>query len=735
MIAELTVQNSASVASVPSCSSPTLLFAVPPSDTSFHRLGAELCQETWLALARLKQIHFARNKTREAERIAAGLQSLGNKRGTSSASLLRVYYSYSKYGKQVGMVHYPAGDWRCVVDWAKAGPTARQSAFEGSDLCPDRVGLPPDFVHKTWCLLCDRHQRVISEAVRDLLQVWKTGFDSRGDRWTKIDGYAEWPKADPKTGRPAGWTDRNLYRYAPDDFEKTAARQGIQAASQIGIKVSKTRVGLKCLEFVQFDDHEFDFKINFPGQLRSMRPRCFAAADVLTSRCFNLVAKPTFWDADDQVKKTLTEKLFMWFQLANLCDVGYRTDTGSVFHVEHGTAATGKELAERIWLATNKKVSYARSGRFHKPAHGGQFAAPSGGNFRFKAIIEVYWRLINDRLDSLAGQVGKDRLHAPEELERADAYVAKLLKASAAMEPERAAQLIIPRLTWEAFLERLWGKIAAIDADDRHEIEGWQKAKFVIQEFRMAPDALDWQPLSQLPALPGDQALVIYNDDRCNRSRQLSRFEAWQSVYRRDLAAGLITRLPLEAIPAIVGPRNAIVCNGRDSHAVRGGVFTIEDSDIDSDPMEFIAADSNGDRLREGERFVCYLNPVAATHLIVCNSRHQVIAVCPRKNKPAANDEKAVAAELGMQRSWQARALAPMRDRNAEDARAVEFMKRHNAALMEGGKTEAEKARSKTLKRAALTADALLNSDAQPAEQAERPQEARCASFSPESLL
>ncbi len=691
---------------------PVLLFSVPPKDETFSRLTPELCQETWRMLARLKQIHQARKKTVEADRIAAALQRPGNKRGASAGTLLRLYYAYTRYGKQVGEVFYAPGDWRCVVDWAKAGPRAR-ALDTAADVGGQSATLPSDFVRKVWHKLCDRHQRVISEAIRELLTIWQTGFDFDKNRWKTIAGYSAWPVADPRTGRPAGWGDRNLYRYAPDDFERESARIGIQSASRLGLKISKSRVGLKCLQFVQFDDHEFNVKVNFPGQLRSMRPRCFGAADVLTSRLFKMVSKPTFWDEGEEAKKVLTETDFMWFVVSVLCDEGYRTDTGSFFHVEHGTAALRAELAERISHATGGKVSVTRSGRFHKAAHGGQFAPPSGGNFRFKAIVEGIWRMIDDRLDFLPGQTGKDRLHAPEEMERADAYNARLLKAAAAMDPERAASLILGRFTYHDFCQLAFERAAALDADPQHEIEGWEKCKFVIQEFRAAPESLDWQPVTALAQLnPADaHALVarIKHDDRLYRPRRLSRFEAWQREYVSDRQAGLITRLNPELIPTIVGPRHALKCNGEQTLLVTNGVFHIEDSRIDPDPLEFLAQDREGNRLSNGSRFVCYLNPMAPHALIVCDKDHRVLSVCPPKPRPAAIDEHAVHASLGMQRAWYHRALAPVRARNAPDAAAIDFMKRHNAALLEGGKTEQEKQRSKTLKRARLNVEELLD--------------------------
>ena len=683
----------------------SFLFAIPPGDADTHTFGLlphAVRESTLITLARLKQIHESGNVTRESDRIAAGLKTLLNGgRGTSAGTLRRQYYAYTRYGLRdaVGTLKYHPGDWRCVVDWAKAGPRARQATSET---------LPALFL-EFWRTRCENHQRVTSEAYRELITIWQTGFDDQRNRLKEIPGYAEWPKPDPATSRPFGWTQRNLYRYAPDAFERTAARIGIQAASALGLKIRTTRVNLLPFEHVEFDDHEFNLKVNFPGQLRSLRPRCFGVADVLTSCCYSFVSKPTFWDEEEQAKKALTETDFMWFVVSVLTDKGFRTDTGSVLHVEHGTAAIRDDFAQRIHDVTGHKVTVARSGRFHKTAHGGQIAAPSGGNFRFKPIIESYWRMIDDRLDSLPGQVGKDRLHAPEEMERADAYTQKLLKAAVAMDPERAAELIIPRLTWEEFIQAAFEKVSAINSDFEHSLEGWTRAGFLLKEWRPSPNSLDWKPLPALAALPEPErntlAVAISQNDLLYRVRKMARFEALQHSIRKTQSG--ITKLAPEMIPALVGPRHAV--RKGEPLTVNCGVFEFEDWRISSDPLVFIAQDKDGHRFRQGDKFICYANPMAPHCLVACDKDHRVISLCPPMPVAAANDQHAVQASMGLQRSWFARALAAQRTRHAPDAAALEFMRRHNQAVLQGQPSAADKHRAREIRKAALSPETLLD--------------------------
>lgn len=654
---------------------PGLLFTIPPTEEDaqdLRRLPAALQTETRLLLARLQRIHAANNKSKECDLIAAELLRIGKAKGNSKVRLYTHYFHYVKgWTNRCGNTFLP-GDWRSVVNWAKAGPRGRTD--DPAD------ALPADFLN-FWRKLCENHQRVSSEAWRELIQIWETGMDDERTRYKAIPGYATWPEREPKTLVPRGWTYKNLMRHAPDAFERTAARVGIQAASQVGLKLRFSRKGVKVGEFISFDDHEFNVKVNFPGQMRSMRPRCFGAAEYVSGCCFNLTVKPTLWDADEQAKKVLTETDFMWFVVAILTDFGFRADTGTTFLVEHGTAAIREEFEQRIRECTGGAVKVDRSGRFHRPAHGGQFAAPSGGNFRFKPI-EQYWRMIDDRLDGLVGQsgtnAGSTASSKPEELERADAYVSKLLKYAATLPVEQAAQLIIQRLTWNEFLAHAWDKRDAINDDFNHAMRNWEKCGFVTKEFRLRATSNEWFPQAALQKLPEPQRLAlaarIAQDDLLFRVRKLSRAEAL-AKHQHEL-----TKLPLEMIPALVGQRFA--WDGGRQLPVTGGKFMVKDWRISSDPIEFIAADLKGERLREDSKWLAFVNPMSPHILIACDPALRVIGLCPLMPEPAKNDAVAVKHALGLQRSWFKRALAPMNERHAADAEALDFMKQHNAALL-----------------------------------------------------
>jgi hypothetical protein len=655
-------------------------FELPQKDLVFFTtLPASVQDETKLRLQWMRLIATAGKVNPACKQIAATLKTFA--RGFSWQRIRSLWYQF-----QGGTDKYPAGDWRILVNWAKVGT--------------DRRELPAIFVEKVWRKLCEDNQRVTSEAWRELCQIWRTRFDSHGVEWRDLPGYAVWPEAEPETGLPKGWTLQNLGRYTPDKFELAAARIGIQAASNLGLKVRTSRVGLKLGEHVGFDDHEFDVKVNFPGQLQSWRPRCFGAVEDLSDAMPLLVVKPTFWDAEEEQKRVLTERDFMWFVVTYLTTRGYRLDTGTMFFVEHGTAAIRDWFETNITAVTNGKVKVARGGKFNKTAHGGQFAAPGGGNYRFKRLVEQYWRMINDRLASLPGQTGLNRDRNPEEMDRTDNYNNKLLKAAQSMDVERAAQIIFPRLAWNEFVSLAHEKIAAINNERDHKCQGWEKCGFLLKEWRCEPHLLTWNPMPLLAEQSQEVQTSVATNDLLYRVRRMTRAEA----YARH--AQELTTVPVHCIPALVGKNHALR-NG-DPFTVRGGEFEFEDWRIDSDPIRFRALDASGRPLREGDQFIAFCNPMQPDALVICDASLRVISVCPPVDMPAHNDEAGIKRAMGAKNSWTAAKLAAQRGRHEADANAIDFIKRHNAAVLGGTATsQAEKKRVRNVKRFAGSAEQL----------------------------
>jgi hypothetical protein len=285
----------------------------------------------------------------------------------------------------------------------------------------DREHLGRFAFREFWRKLGEQNQRDWAAAHTELVKIWRTGFDFKGRKHTAIPGYDTWPVADEFTDLPDGWSYANLMRHVSDPYDQAAARIGRAKASEHRLQVLTTRVGLKVGQYYEFDDQRVRPKNSLPK--KPMRPLGFGVVDVLSDCIFQTGFKPCLWDYEEEAKRKLTEREFMWFVVAVLTGTGYRRDKiGTRLIVERGTAAIREDFAERLQATLGDYVIVERGGRMGRSAHDGQWDASSKGNFKTKRLIEGMWRIVRDQTASLPAQVGKDRDHAPEQLDGAERY-------------------------------------------------------------------------------------------------------------------------------------------------------------------------------------------------------------------------------------------------------------------------------------------------------------------------
>ena len=289
--------------------------------------------------------------------------------------------------------------------------------------------------------------------------------------------------------RQIAWqTPRRLELQKPDalcagQLRRGGGAQGRFTASMFRPPVCKSRVGLKFLERSEFDDHEWNLKIHYPGQAKAMRPRGFVGAEALSGKLIPSF-KPTLWDPDAEMKKALTERDFhvVHRQLASV-PVGYRTDARGSWLIM-GTAIKDG-FRERLLRATRGQVKVSEPGMFNEPAHGGQFGGKGSGNFKHKPLVETSFNLIDNFFAGLPGQTGLNRLTAPEDMGKREQYFGQLLRAAKTLPDERAAKLMLPFLTWGEFLATAMDLTTAICETGDHEMEGWDELDFHAPEFRL----------------------------------------------------------------------------------------------------------------------------------------------------------------------------------------------------------------------------------------------------------
>jgi hypothetical protein len=627
-------------------------FAIPPQDEDFFasHITHDVQRDIRRLLGLCRLIHASRDRNGvqdECRRLAA----IHLKRGFSASALRTKYYKYIK-----------TGDWRVLWDKAKAP-------------LPSDYKLPGAFLQFVIALM-ENNQRKFAPAHTELIHIWRTHSDFNGKRYDTIPGYQQWPDCDPYGSSPRGWSYANLSRQIArhaSRFTTVSARIGRSAARQHALKVYSSREHVACGEYILFDDHEFDLKINFPKQRRAMRPRGFCAMDLLSACCISKSFKPTLWDEAEEKKRGLTEKDFMWFVVDLLTRIGHRTDErGTAFVVEWGTAAIRDQFEQRIHDATRGLVRIERSGKFGAPAHIGQAEGRTHGNFRFKALIESFFNPLNNFLGSLPGQVGKDRNHSPEQLHGLERENDKLLQIAERLGEEHGLQF--PFLTWREFLDRALYIIDLLNKRTGHKLQGWEKLGFIAKEWRLAstPETL-WLPASNMEQLPPEERRVavalIQSNPALTRSRRLSPQEVWEARQSE------LRPLPLFKLPELLGPDLARELS------VHAGVFEFEDQELDSDPLRFMAVDPRKGRL-DG-KFTCYINPFNLSHLVACDSHNRVMGICARIIPPSRNDIEGIKRQMGNARAWEASALAELNARHIDGARASVARRAHNAGVIE----------------------------------------------------
>lgn len=646
-----------------------LLFSIPPADQQefAEKLSQEVRDEVNVLLSIVKTVFREQNK-QGALRAVAFRNS--NRRGWSLQSLARKYYAYIK-----------SGDWRVLVDRAKAGP-----AFWATD---ERVGLPAEFV-QFWKALCERNQRATAPARRELLKIWR---EHRGIcpatgkiiTYKKILGYDTWPEIEPGSDAPRGWSAANLNRHAPSKFELTAARQGRDAASLYTRKVFTTRAGLRVGQFYLFDDQEYDQKVNFPGSRLAMRPVGLNVLDLFSACCIAWTLKPVLID-DDGVKKKGLEQYMPFLGAHVLCNLGYIPEkNGTTLIVESGTATYREAMIERIAAATNDCVIVHRGQTSNTPAHAGQFHSASKGNPRFKASLESFINYVRNEFAALPGQVGLSRERAPAEMYGRDRANTQLLKAAALLAPERAALLRLPYLPYFQFREIACELYTRINNRTDHDLEGWAKCGHVLQEFMLnlpssspssASSAVktfsesDWHSLNEAQR----SALAPLVTARC---RKLSPQEVWNN------GATSLQKLGSHMLPVLLGPEL-----GEERRVVKGYI-TIENQDLDSDPFRFPASSvlspqSSSLNLAEGSTFLTYQNPFAPDTLILADSKGRYVGELHRQETPCRADADKVAAQIKYASAALAQQLAPVAQRAVPIARARLADLQHNQTVFEG---------------------------------------------------
>jgi hypothetical protein len=496
---------------------------------------------------------------------------------------------------------------------------------------------------------CENNQRGNEVAIRELRRHWKTGV------------VRTETALDVTTGYPRGWSERNLSRYSPNEFEKKAARQGRSAAAAHRPLVYTTRKDLYVGQFYLFDDIWHDHVVNLLDTRQSGRPLEFHGLDLSSAykMCWGMRVRREV----DGVNESLKTADFRFLLAAHLLTDGYHPK-GTTIIIEHGTTALDEKQEHRLAIASGGAIKVKRGGMEGAAAHAGQYAGRSKGNFRIKAALESLGNLIHNEFAALPGQTGKDRQHSPEPLHGLLKNNDALLCALTQLPQERAQWLQWPVCTFQQFQIIAHEIYARINARTNHNLEGWD---------------------------------ARYVPNRNGGLRRMAPVEYWQQG-RRNLRP-----ISPEAAALIIGTDDGV------ERPVRNGMIELRDGEISGDVLRFDAHN-----LPARGKFLTVLNPFDTNRLTCFDARGAYVATLDRLQSVCRSDAAALQLSCGRAARIEAEMLEPLRRRHMRDAREKRDRHVHNARLCDRSRpfTEEERIADRTRKENTVPIEDFVDSRA-----------------------
>lgn len=609
-----------------------------------YGLPTQMREQIQLLESLFRSVELAPSVTAE---LKACSWKLAGRAGCSVPSLTRKFYAWRNSGR----------DWRALLNHAKCKSQDEK--------------LPAVFV-QYWKGLCEANQRACKPAFRELCRQWMSGCEIPGFGVRRPD----------QTDLPRGLSYANLMRHAPTKFELSARRQGRCAAAAYRPLVFSTRAGLQCGQYYMFDDLWHDHKVNFLGVNKAaMRPLELCALDLFSAAKVTWGMIPMLLNDDDGARETIRSR-HMRFLLADILGrIGYRGD-GTTLMVEKGTAAISGELEKLLLDATDGAVKVDRNGIEGAAAFAGVYDGRGHGNSRFKAALESHHNLVHNEFALLAGQMGRNRDACPEELAGRDGHNSALIKACAALPPDRAALLRLPFIPYEQFLEIARFVYERINERTDHKLEGWEEAHLTVNEFRLLNDS-PWSPMARLLQLPAHERAavdVVLSKPGYVRCRRMSPAEVWQGG-RQGLC-----KLRPQFLLALLGEELGVERPVQDDHLIE-----FQDRTLGPGIFRYLAEvttpEGRKELLRPGETYLTHVNPFNPVAMLISRltgQGAQLLGVAKRWETVDKADTEALHRQMGAAAHIEKELLKPIAQRGAELTRQRIADAKHNALVLAG---------------------------------------------------
>jgi len=630
-------------------------------DPLFAKLTPEHRAAVWALEDAMRTIDAAKNVLQACKSLA---NVMVHERGYSASMLRKKYYSWVASGRA----------WTALINKAKA---------------PDRVrALPREAVEQIYKAYCERHQRCSKRAWHNFMLDLRMGKVFKGlgdwrDLWRMCYIGERVPEKCPSDWVPPGMTYRNLQRYAAlTPFEIKATRIGMKAASMMIPSVFSTRVGLLPGQVYQFDDMWHDTEIVMPGESKVMvRPLEFACVDVASTNKIAFGLKPQVRDEQTGKRENLKEIEMLWLVCHILTEVGYHRD-GSVWCVEHGTAAVRDEQRRVIAKLTDNKIQYRDSDILGEAVHKGMWDGAGKGNFRSKALIETSHRLLHYASGMLPGQTGgNSRTDRPEGLDGLEKYEEKILAALQTLDPRLVERIAHGGLSWSGYGRTIDAIYSQIYNRTDHRIEGWESNDWVEAEWSMDGRG-DWRSTRDIPMLPAHMQQAAMEAARTNgftRMRRLSPVEVWQQ-YRHNLV-----KVPMWGIVDILGMDNAKIVTCRNNLTIE-----FQNRRLSPDPIRYLGVVTTTDghtmQLSPEREYALFVTPYNLANAVIADRyTGQVLGVADRWAATNPLDTITVHALQEHQGRIKAALTAPIKERHQDEADDRLAAIAHNDIILETG--------------------------------------------------
>ncbi|MDP2227162.1 MAG: hypothetical protein Q8J78_06765 [Moraxellaceae bacterium] len=453
---------------------------------------------------------------------------------------------------------------------------------------------------------------------------------------------------------PRGWSQSNLYRYAPSKAQLVLARRGFGAAQALLEHVIRDTSTLRPLEFVAFDDFETDILARFyipeTREWKICRVAGVLAIDVATRRRLAIGLKPRI--ENDEGRKIGIARRDVQFLIKNLfARWGVPKDYPMTLLVENAAAAITPDFEAALELNFHGQVRVSRTGMIeHRGLKNG--FTERGGKPWEKGWIESAFNLMHNRAGNLPGQKGSRYGLAPGNLAAKIAYTEGLL---ANISPEQASQLRLPFLSVDEAITAFEQVFDWMDQRTDHKLLGFDK----VTECRVREgDA--WQPFEQLALMAPEQQMQV-----ALRDRMQSPLERW---------AKLATTCDFIKVPEFVvallafTPKRVEVRNHKITFTQGGTGFT------------YLDVDGALKTLPEGTKLFAYFDEDQPGLLYVTDMQGRSLAAL-KHNAPAnLKDPEAMSAAAAIVKEhFHGQVQGPYRARHAFDEVRLAADHAHNA--------------------------------------------------------